>query len=252
MISGLYHSTAGASVQTAKNEMVANNLANLSTIGFKRQLAVFRERADESREHSVPPALLDPRFQAVGGGTALSELHTDYSEGNIVQTENPLNMAIEGHGFFAVTDGNETFYTRAGNFQLDADGYMVTNNGKYRLVNNSGGPIVLQNPGDVENWRDTYRQRVALFGFQNPGELNHVGEGLFRDSGNAGRVSSLAPGNVNIGRCKIGYVEKSNVNPVLELTAMIEGSRAYEANMKVIRQHDAALSRAVNDVGRVR
>jgi flagellar basal-body rod protein FlgG len=248
MISGIYIATAGANVQTVQNDVIANNLANLESSGFKRQTAIFRQRDPESVEKGIPPARLDAHLMGFGGSVALSQVHTDFSEGTIMQTEKPLDLAIEGRGFFCVRDPEtrEEFFTRAGHFSLDAQNYMVTANGRCRLLDGNGVEVRLEGNRTLADFN------VGIHAFKNPQELDHVGDSLYRDNGSAGHVTALYPDGVKIGKYKTGYLEKSNVNPVRELVNMIEAFRAYEANMRVIRNHDSTLARAVNDVGRVR
>jgi flagellar basal-body rod protein FlgG len=250
MIDGIYTATAGASVQIAKNDLIANNLANLSTSGFKRQMAIFAERAPESVEQGVPQTLLDPRFEKIGGGIKLSAMPTDFTPGAAVFTGNPLDLAIDKQGFFAVSDGQNTYYTRNGNFTLDSSDNVVTANGKYKLLDQGGNVVNLDGYADLNAYHAA-RRRIGLWGFTNPQKLEHLGEGLYKDNGAAGVTPNDSPA-VNIGNYRTGYLEGSNVNPVTELVNMIEGYRAYEANMRVVRAHDAVLGRAVNDVGRIR
>ena len=251
MIDGIYTATAGASVQIAKNDLIANNLANLSTSGFKRQMAIFAERAPESVEQGVPQSLLDPRFEKIGGGIKLSSMPTDFTPGSAVFTGNPLDIAIDGQGFFAVKDAqNNTYYTRNGNFTLDSNNDVITTDGKYKLLDSNGNVVNLEAFGNLDAYHAAGR-RIALYGFSDPQKHAHVGDSLYKDNGNAGFTREDRPG-VSIGSYRTGYLEGSNVNPITEMVNMIEGYRAYEANMRVVRAHDTVNGRAVNDVGRIR
>ena len=259
MIDGIYLSTAGGLVQEAKHSVIADNVANANTPGFKKQHLMFETRLAEAmmRDRSLPADL--PLTSA--GGTWIAESVTDFTQGTLSATDNPLDMAIQGEGFFTVTDGREKLYTRAGTFALDAQGRLTTAGGKYLVLDDSGHPITLK--GEEIN----ITRSGAIF-TRTAGEVSQAGKiglvtfkelkeklpGLSRILERAGggnlryRGSDVLPAE---GTVHQGFIEQSTVNIVEEMAAMIQCYRAFEANMQAIRAQDSALQRAVTQVGRV-
>ncbi len=256
MIDGIFISAAGALIQQARHDIAANNVANVNTVGFKRQLALLESR---------PPEALIQGLRAgdwsAGGGLFFCRTVTDFAEGTLEHTGNPLDVAVKGKGFFAVSDGENTFYSRAGNFSIDPDGFLVTANGRYRVLSDAGQPIIVRG-GDVEISRDgavsvsrgdTVEERgvIGLVTFDEVEAggpdvskvFEHVGESLYRYHGKLAREGE--------GVIAQGFLEQSTVNIVEELVNMIKGFRAYEANMMALRNQDATLQRSVTQVGRV-
>lgn len=259
MIDGIYLSTAGGLVQEAKHSVVANNVANVNTPGFKKQYMVFENRLAEAlnRDKSLPATLAI----TAGGGAWIAKTVTDFSQGALNKTDNPLDLAIQGEGFFAVTDGKNRFYTRAGGFTLDGAGNLMTADGKYHVLDENGRPVTIQ--GDhinikadgtiyvMNQGQETAEGKIGLFTFQemkdNSPDLSTVlvqsGDGNFRYYGNQALQAT--------GAVRQGYLEQSTANVVEEMAAMIAGFRAFEANMQAVRAQDAALGSAVSQVGRV-
>jgi len=256
MIDGIYLSAAGALIQQTRHDVASNNVANVNTTGFKKQLALYESRPPEA----IMRGLRTGDWTA-SGGALLTRTVTDFSEGAFKQTTNPLDLAVKGEGFFAVNDGKNTLYTRAGNFSIDAEGYLVTANEKYRVLNDAGNPISVRG-GEVEINREGFvfvsngdtaeeRGRIGLFTFDEveAGGLDvsqvfeHAGESLYRYNGENARVAE--------GQIAQGFLEQSTVSIVEELVNMIKGYRAYEANMMALRNQDSTLQRAVTQVGRV-
>lgn len=252
MIDGIYLSTAGGLVQEAKHSAIANNVANANTPGFKKERLIFETRLTEAMQRAAAPS---------SGDIRISESYTDFAQGSLSATNNPLDLAIQGEGFFTVTDGREKFYTRAGGFALDAQSRLTTADGKYLVLDESGQPIVAQGEeirvaedGTVltRTAGETSRAgKIALVTFKElvdkaPGLskiLEHAGDGNLRYKGNQ---VTAAEGSI-----KQGFIEQSTVNIVEEMAAMIQCYRAFEANMQAIRAQDYALQRAVSQVGRV-
>ena len=232
--SGLYAAVSGAAVQSRRLEILANNLANLSTAGFKKDLLVFQEMAGRPR----PPS---PAADLVG----IYREATDFSQGALQQTGNPLDLAVDGAGFFEILTARGPRYTRAGRFVRDAQNRLVTSGGD--PVAGDGGPLVVDGSeivigGDGGVTVDgTAAGRIRIVHFKDTGLLAKVGDNLYENRGgqanlDAGRTSSVLQ----------GYVEASNVNQVQEMVGLIEVSRAYETYQKVIQSMDEA-SRLVQE-----
>lgn len=258
MIEGIYLSTAGGLVQEAKHSVTANNVANANTPGFKKQRLVFETRLAEAKErYSNLPGTIP---LTAGGGNWIAESVTDFSQGSLNSTGNPLDLAVRGEGFFAVTDGKDTYYTRAGSFALDSQGRLITADGKYLALNDAGNPITItgdevkvNSDGGILTMVDGAPVEAGRLGLVTFKELRDKAPGLskiLRPFGDA----NFEYGGKNVvaatGAVKQGFIEQSTVNVVEEMAAMIAGFRAFEANMQAIRAQDSALQRAVQQVGR--
>jgi flagellar basal-body rod protein FlgF len=247
---GLYISAEGAQAQANRLDVIANNLANIDTVGFKRDLAVFQARyAEAIAQGSVMPGW--GNREDVGGGVLVRQTKTDFSEGTLKHTRNPQDLAIRGEGFFMVRKGQENFLTRAGNFSVTTRGELITPQG-YAVLNESGQPVTL-NPdqkdfhfsdaGELQQ-KDT-SQKLALVKPASPQDLLKYGENLFRC------VSPPQPVPPNQRRVAPGFLESSTVRPALEMTAMIEASRFLEANLNLMKAQDQMLGSLVNRLLRV-
>ncbi|MDZ7618575.1 MAG: flagellar basal-body rod protein FlgF [Patescibacteria group bacterium] len=247
---GLYISAEGAHAQSKRLEVIANNLANVDTVGFKRDLAIFQARyAEAVQEGSVPPNEGD--LENVGGGVQFLETSTDFAPGPLKHTQQKTDVAIEGDGFFVVEKDGEEFLTRAGNFTLTANGELRTQQG-YAVLSDSGIPIVVNAADDT--WQITQSGSLRQLGtIQNlavvqPNSLNDLmkmGENLFRP---------LAPPEtipLEQRRIVAGYLEGSGVKATSEMTAMIEASRVLEANLNMMKSQNEMLGGLVNRVLKV-
>jgi len=246
---GLYISAEGAQTQSKRLEVIANNMANVDTVGFKRELAVIQSRYAEE----IAMGLKQPgtgSIEDLGGGVMFRETKTDHSPGPLERTGVRTDMAIEKEGFFLVSKGNETFLTRAGNFTLTSLGELVTQTG-YAVLDEAGSPVVI-NPED-NSWQvgpdGSIRQqgaiqRLAMVKPQSPADLVKMGENLFRS------LADPQPlGNAER-RVAAGYLEGSSVRPTLEVTEMIQASRALEVNVNMMKAQDEMLGGLVNRVMR--
>jgi len=223
-------------------DMTANNLANMTTAGFKTERLLTRELSERPAAAQDSPA--DIAF--VDAWT----LQRDFSTGPLEQTGNPLDLAIEGEGFFVVQTAAGEAYTRDGRFTLDDQGRVVTRVGE--PVQGENGPLTIDiNAGQFSISREgTITQNNAQLGtfrtvaFNTPAALEKAGNNLWRSTGETPRAtenSHIAP----------GFVEGSNVNAVSELTQMIEISRAYQAVSKLIAQSDELRSTSIEKLARV-
>jgi flagellar basal-body rod protein FlgF/flagellar basal-body rod protein FlgG len=244
---GLYISAEGAQAQTQRLDIIANNIANVDTVGFKRDLAVMQSRYSQA----IESGLASPGASAqsdIGGGVQFRESVTDFSPGPLRKTGNPTDVALHGDGFFVVRKGQERLLTRAGNFRLKASGELVTQQG-YPVLSEDNTPITL-NP-DGGPWEVDSSGNVNQSGNQQPlqiarpaslGDLSKIGENLFRPLGS---VRPLAPSDRAVAG---GYLEMSSVQPTTEMTTMIETSQLIEANINVMKAHNEMLSNLIDRV----
>lgn len=242
---GLYISAEGACAQSRRLEVLANNLANVDTVGFKRELAVLQARYAEAtqRGEDYPGS---GSINDVGGGVHLRQTKTDFSSGPLRQTNIPTDMAIDGEGFFAVRKGDEVLLTRAGNFHINQRGELVTQQG-YSVLSDAGTPVVVDL--DLGPWHflptGTIRQagvtqNLAIVKPASLGDLAKAGENLFRP---LAETRPLAAGQRRVAN---GCLEMSGVQPTVEMVELIETSRAIEANVNMMQTQDQMLSGLVN------
>jgi flagellar basal-body rod protein FlgG len=248
MIRSLWISKTGLDAQQTQMDVTANNLANVSTNGFKRSRAVFEDLLYQTLRQ--PGAQSSQQTQLPSGlqlGTGVRPVASEriYTQGNLQQTNNPLDLAVQGNGFFQVLmpDGS-TAYTRAGSLQVDAQGQLVTSSGfpvqpaitipanTLSITISRDGIISAQRAGQTSA---TQLGTLQLVGFVNPAGLQSMGENLYIETAASGTPSVNAPGTNGIGLVAQGYVETSNVNVVEELVGMIQTQRAYEINSKAIQ-----------------
>ncbi|MHC4712573.1 MAG: flagellar hook-basal body protein [Planctomycetota bacterium] len=247
LIYGMYLSAAGALAEDARQSAISNNLANVNTPGFKADLAVFRERAAEAVEDGLwsYATLMDP----LGGGVFTPSVHTRHTQGPLRITDDEFDFAIDGKGYFAVTDGVGTYYTRAGAFMRDAKGQLITPDGKYRLAESSGRPVTLPVSGKIVVAGDGAISiggetvgKLSIFEFEDEGSLAKAGSNLYEARG--------ATPVAGTGRIEQGALEMSGVSAARELTTMILAHRGYDANMQMIKMQDQTLADLVS-IGRV-
>ena len=247
MIYGLYHSAAGMLVNQYRQDVIANNLANVDTAGFKRDIPSFSERLIEARLdlRATRNAVLDGQT----GGIWSVPTHTDWEQGPLDVTGNPLDAAIDGPGFFAVQTDDGIRYTRDGEFAIDGQGRLVMAQGGWPVLSEQGGQIVLsEDAGRVSLSADgsvmVNGQAVAdvqVVGFENPADLRKVGRNLLESDARPRPMERPL---------RTGVVEKSNVNAMTEMASMIEASRAYQINVQMLSMQDGTLERLVNEVAR--
>ena len=259
MDEALWIAKTGLEAQQTRMAVTANNLANVNTMGFKRSRAVFEDLlyqnqsqvgAQSSEDTELPSGLM------VGTGVRVVATEKIFTQGNVVQTGNSLDMAIEGRGFFQILMPDGALgYTRDGTFQMNADGEMVTSNGyllqpgitipddALSITIGTDGVVTVLQPG---NPAPTQVGTVELADFINPGGLQPIGQNLFRESVSSGAPQTGTAGLNGLGTLAQGSLETSNVNTVEELVNMIETQRAYEMNSKAISTADQMLEFANN------
>jgi len=258
MIRSLWTAATGMEAQQLNMDVVAHNLANASTTGFKRSRANFE---DLMYQNIVPPgaetaaATQVPAGIQVGMGVKTVTVQKIFAQGNFTETGNPLDLAIEGKGFFRVLRGTEEVYTRAGTLKLDEDGYLCDPEG-HRLQPEISIPreavTVNIDPGGTLTAMDQEGTVIAtetlnLYDFVNPAGLISLGRNYFAPSPASGDPEEGEPGIDGFGTLLQGFLESSNINVVEEMVNMIAGQRAYEANSKVIKTADEML-RIANSV----
>jgi flagellar basal-body rod protein FlgF len=247
---GLYISAEGAQAQATRLDVIANNLANVETVGFKRDLAVFQARyAEAVAKGAVSPGLGKP--EDVGGGILVRQTNTDFSEGPLQHTRSPQHLAIRGEGFFMVQKGRDTFLTRAGNFSITTRGELVTPQG-YAVLDESGQPMVINPEQKDFHFTDTGElqqkdsaQKLALVQPASYQDLIKQGENLFRCNG---RPQPVPSGRRNVAP---GYLESSTVRPTTEMTSLIEASRFLEANLNLMKTQDQTLGTLIDRLMKV-
>ena len=256
MIRSLWISKTGLESQQVQMDVVANNLANVSTNGFKRARAVFEDLlyqtvrqpgAQSSQQTQLPSGL------QIGTGARPVATERLFTQGNLQQTGNDLDVAIQGHGFFQVLmpDGT-TAYTRDGSFHSDANGQLVTSSGfpvqptitvpanALSLTIGKDGTVSAKVPGSTT---PVQVGTMQLATFINPAGLQAMCENLYVQTASSGTPNTNAPGTNGTGLLNQGYVETSNVNVVEELVNMIQTQRAYEINSKAIQTSDQMLQK---------
>ncbi len=254
MIYGLYLSATGVLTSSHRQDVIANNLANSETVGFKRSLAIFQQRRTEAQALGRPGAS-DRMLENIGGGTLVSPTHVDRTQGDLEETGSNLDLAIQGEGYFAVKAGDTTRLTRNGRFLVGRDGGLVlADSAGHRLLDEKGKPIELpQIPASqitigrdgTISARGQAVARLGLFDVPDKAQLAQQGGTLLRYSGD---TKKLAPAS---GTLQSGFLERSNVDPTTELTQLISAQRQLEANANMIRYQDQTLGRLVNDVGKI-
>jgi flagellar basal-body rod protein FlgF len=251
MIYGLWLSAAGLQVNEYRQAVIANNLANVDTAGFKRDLAVFRERLTESRSGTGRMGLSDPVLDDLSGGTWLNPTATDFSQGPL-EGGGPLDVAMEGDGFFTVQADKEVRYTRDGRFTLTAGGDLVTVAGGYKVLDRSGQPIHL---GQIETGEVLVDGggRIQVDGREAAtlGVTDFADRRLLVKAGRDTFDGRYAKPVKATGVVRQGHYEGSSVEPTTEMVNMIEAARLYQLNATLISLQDGMAGRAVNDVGRV-
>ena len=266
MIRGLYTSCSGMLAMEGYLDVVANNLANANTTGFKRDETIFREFPsmliarlnDNYIKTPYGDIDLKPFVGKLGTGVTIDEIYTQFLQGNLYETSNKLDFAIEGDGFFVVQNKRgEKLYTRDGSFSLNSKGELVDKNGNLVLDQNDN-PIVIEGEdfavlddgtiiaGDLTKSTKREIAKIKVVTFPQKRYLQKYGYNYYLTNPNAG--AEITPGNYKVYQ---GFLEGSNVQVVKEMVNLITLNRAYSANEKVIRTEDELTGKAVNNVGTV-
>jgi flagellar basal-body rod protein FlgG len=246
----------GMLAQQLNVETISNNIANLNTTGFKRSRPEFQDLLYQN-ERRVGSASSDagttvPSGIQIGLGVRTAAVYRDHTQGNLLPTQNPLDLAVQGIGFFQITlPNNEIAYTRAGSFQLSQTGEIVTADGYVvrpgltvpqsatSITVNTSGQVLVKVAGTVDP--QTIGQ-LQITQFPNEAGLQAIGNNLFQETTASGQPQDGTPGTTNFGTILQGFLETSNVNVVSEITNLITAQRAYEMNSRVIETSDQMLS----------
>lgn len=256
MIKALFTSATGMNVQTTSIDNTANNIANVNTNGFKKGQADFQDLiyvtlrapgSDAAQGLQVPTGL------QIGSGARLSGITKVFTPGALVNTQNPLDVAVEGDGFFQVTlPSGELRYTRDGALRLNAQGSLVTSDGflisrqitiptqAVSISVGADGTISAQNAGALNT--STILGQLTLVRFQNPAGLSAEGRNLFAETASSGTPLIATPGQNGVGFTRQGFLERSNVDVVSELINLMLAQRAYEFNTRAVRTADNMLA----------
>lgn len=257
----LWVAKTGLDAQQTRLSVIANNLANINTNGFKRSRAVFEDLlyqnirqvgAQSSESTELPSGLM------LGTGVRVVATEKIHSQGNVIETGKPLDLAVSGRGFFQVLRPDGSLgYTRDGAFQINSSGQLVTASGmriqpaitfptdSQSITISSDGIVSSTTPGSAV---PTNLGTLQLADFVNPTGLQPIGENLFVESGASGSPQVGTPGIDGLGSLLQGSVESSNVNVVKEMVDMIEAQRSYEINSKAISTADQMLQYLTNNV----
>ncbi|ADL13694.1 flagellar basal-body rod protein FlgG [Acetohalobium arabaticum] len=259
MIRSLWTAATGMKAQQLNIDTISNNLANVNTNGFKKSRVNFQDLMYQSLREAGTPNNQGSQVPAgieVGHGVRPAATQKLFAQGSFQQTGNPLDMAIEGDGFFQVVRPNgQVGYTRDGSFKRDSNGRIVTSDG-YPLASDitipedttdvsitAEGRVMVKQPGNEEV---TEVGQIELSRFSNPAGLKSIGRNLFAETPASGGPTVGVPAEDGFGTISQGYLEKGNVKVVEEMTNMIAAQRAYEVNSKAIKASDQMLQQANN------
>ena len=258
MMRSLWTAATGMVAQQLNIDVISHNLANVNTTGFKKSRAEFEDLIYQNLRiaGTITGAGADQRIPTgiqVGLGVRPTTVHKFFSQGDYQNTSNPLDLAIEGDGFFQVQVNGEEVYTRAGAFKLNQDGTMVTANGyvlqpEFTVPPETKNIVVTEN-GHISaldsNGQELAGADIPLYTFINPAGLEARGRNLYTTTQASGDAVEGIPGQNNVGTIAQGFLEMSNVEVVDEMVNMIVGQRAYEMNSKAIQTSDSMLQIAV-------
>ncbi len=251
---------SGMSAQQLNVEVISHNIANMNTIGFKRQRAEFQDllyqQVERAGSQSSNDGNIVPTGVQVGGGVKAGSVYRIIEQGTPTLTDNPLDIAIQGKGLLPILlPSGETAYTRAGNFSTNDQGQVVTEDGY--LV--QPGITIPQNTTDITISKTGLVQvkldgqpapqtigQIQLANFMNEGGLEQIGDNLLLETAASGAANLAAPGEPGFGVLMQHYTEASNVDAVTEITSLITAQRAYEMNSKVITTADQMLQATSN------
>ncbi len=252
MIRGLWTAATGMSCQQTNLDAVANNLANVNTTGFKKSRVNFQDLMYQNMRNPGAATASGGQLASgiqIGMGAKVAAVEKVFLQGDYTQTKNPMDMAVEGKGFFKLINNGREVYTRAGAFKLDKDGYICDSNGNRlqpefaippkteTITIESGGKLVASGA----DGRELSSVQIQLFNFPNPAGLRSIGQNMYIPSDASGDATQGNPGTDEFGTILQGYLEMSNVDVVEEMINMIMAQRAYEIGSKVIQAGDDML-----------
>ncbi|MBW1706971.1 MAG: flagellar basal-body rod protein FlgG [Deltaproteobacteria bacterium] len=257
MLRGMWSAASGMAAQQMSIDVIANNLANVGTISFKKSRGEFQDlmyqTLTQAGSRTADGGQIPIGIQ-IGMGTMPLGVQKMFMQGDFKETKNELDMVIEGKGFFKVLSNSEERYTRAGNFKLDTDGNICTPNGDKlqpeMAVSTDTVSISIDRTGTVTTFdasgTGTSLGEIELYTFPNTAGLYSLGHNLYRTTDASGEAIAGTPGSDGLGTIVQGFIEMSNVDVVEEMVAMIMAQRAYEINSKAIQTADSMLQIANN------
>ncbi|MFZ3576612.1 flagellar basal body rod protein FlgG [Virgibacillus sp. DJP39] len=262
MLRSMYAGISGMKGFQAKLDVIGNNIANVNTVGFKKGRVTFQDMMSQTTSGAQGPTATRGGVNAaqVGLGSQLGSIDNIHTQGFRQTTNNPLDLALEGDGMFALEASGETMYTRAGNFYLDSEGSVVNADGYYLLQQDGTSHIEI--PDDAQsfsiqtngtvNYIDATGAtqtagQIGVANFSNPAGLQKAGSNLFLNSENAGLAAALrVPESAGTASIISGSLEMSNVDLAEEFTEMITAQRGFQANTRIITTSDEILQELVN------
>ncbi len=278
MVRGLYTGSAGMIAQMHKMDTVANNLANVSKTGYKRDTTIFKSfpemlirRTNDDGVVRMPLGSYDtmPMAGKLGTGVEVNEVFTRFSQGSLKQTHNNFDVALNGKGFLTVMTEDGPRYTRNGSFLINSESYLVTKDGhkvvgekgfiqikKYNFKIDKQGRILVNsdkqdNPRDLTNpdqndWKNPIvLDRFKIVNFARTRHLDKQGNSFFKETKYSGKATVMTNNRPKVNQ---GFLESSNVNPVEEMVRMIEVQRSYEASQKAVKSSDETLARLIPEI----
>ena len=252
--------STGMLAQQLNVEVISNNIANMNTTGYKRQRAEFADLLYQNLKrvgsNSSDQGTIVPSGVQVGLGVRTASVYRIPEQGNLISTENSYDMAISGKGFFKVRlPTGEDAFTRAGAFQLSAQGQLVTSEG-YTVspgitIPATATQVTISQTGEVQakiagQVAPQVVGQLELASFANEAGLEAIGDNLLLETPASGNAQTGSPGTNGVGTIRQGFLETANVNPVSEITALITAQRAYEMNSKVITASEEMLGTISN------
>ncbi|MBI6546982.1 MAG: flagellar hook-basal body protein [Cyanobacteria bacterium NC_groundwater_1444_Ag_S-0.65um_54_12] len=241
-------------VQMGQQDVIGNNLANLNTAGFKKDHAAFRARLDKAMYRVASPqngqSATMTQLGMISAGATIDQISSSYSQGELRQTDNPLDLGLKGQGFLAVKTEQGVAYTRNGACKIDEQSRLV--NGSGHAILGQGGEIYLPGKGKVQIGEDgaitvdgTLVDHLRLVNVNDPlGQLQKRGDSYYYlVSGSEEAATELS--------VQQGFLESSTVNPIQEMVSMITAMRTYEGSQRALSSQDEVLGRAVNDIARL-
>ncbi|HWE04348.1 MAG TPA: flagellar hook-basal body protein [Tepidisphaeraceae bacterium] len=252
MIYGLYLSASGVMTNSHRLDVIANNLANSETVGFKRDLSTFKERRTALHERANAGDWSDPTLENIGGGILTSPTMMDSEQGDLESTGNPLDIGIQGNGFFTVGNGTKKFLTRDGAFMQNSKGDLVLSmEPSQHLLDDKGAPIRITTGAQASIGNDgqvlengSAIAKITLTDVADESKFTKQGATLlsFPDAG------QIRPAT---GVMRSQFQERSNVDPTTELAGLMDAQRQLEANANMIKYQDSTLQRLVTEVGKI-
>ena len=250
MIYGLYLSAQGAQIQSMRQDVIANNMANSSTNSFKRDLVRVQAHPTFDLEQGRSGQQAG-NLQNLPGGVTPAGTITDFSNGDLIKTKNPMDLALAGHGLLQVADESRNYLTRDGQLSVNARGQLVTREHGYAVLSQGGLPISGLDPTQSIEIKDdgSIRQngdnagKLGIVQPESNRDLQKVGKNMYVTNG------QIAPAEQDVS-VRQGYLEGSGARPISEMMELIEASRAFEANVNMIKHQDDALGRLLSSLPR--